>query len=100
MSHISTRRIEIYPIGGNQKEIEFLIKTEARKQNRALNEAYSHLYFNYVAREKIKHLDEVYKGKVKEKEKKISDLFQMLGKEREKERKGMIQEKIEKVKSE
>lgn len=78
----ATRRIEILPIGANRDEIYNLIKYEMRTQNRALNAAYSHLYFNYIAREKLKALDSSYVNRTNEMENKLSALYKNLYQEK------------------
>ncbi|AVK49397.1 transposase [Clostridium sp. MF28] len=62
---ITARKIKL-TIAENREEGYSFIRKELQEQNKALNMAINHLYFNYVAREKIKLADETYKVKLEE----------------------------------
>lgn len=62
---IITRKIKL-TIAENREDGYNFIRRELHEQNNALNMAMSHLYFNYVAREKIKLADESYQTKLEE----------------------------------
>jgi IS605 OrfB family transposase len=47
-------------MGADKNEAYQFIKNEMRNQNKALNVAYTHLYFEHVAADKIKESDEEY----------------------------------------
>lgn len=71
---ISTRKLKLAIVSDNKNEAYSFIRNENRNQNRALNVAYNHLYFEYIAQQKIKQSDqdyhehlEKYKTRAKEK---------------------------------
>ena len=57
---ITTRKLKLAIVSSDKNEAYSFIRGEIRNQNRALNVAYSHLYFEYIAQEKIKHSDKEY----------------------------------------
>ena len=57
---ITTRKLKLAIVSDNKNEAYSFIRNEIRNQSRALNVAYSHLYFEYIAQEKIKHNDKEY----------------------------------------
>jgi len=57
---ITTRKLKLAIVSDNKNEAYSFIRDETRNQNRALNVAYSHLYFEYIAQEKLKHSDAEY----------------------------------------
>lgn len=57
---ITTRKFKLAIVSENKDEAYSFIRNEIRSQNKALNVAYSHLYFEYIAQEKLKHSDAEY----------------------------------------
>jgi IS605 OrfB family transposase len=57
---ITTRKFKLAIVSENKNEAFSFIHNETRNQNKALNVAYSHLYFEHIAQEKIKHNDYEY----------------------------------------
>ncbi|MFL0197420.1 RNA-guided endonuclease TnpB family protein [Clostridium sp. WILCCON 0269] len=62
---ITSRKIKL-TIAENREESYGFIHKELQEQNKALNMGMNHLYFNYVAKQKIKLADETYKVKLEE----------------------------------
>jgi len=62
---ITARKIKL-TISENREDGYRFIRKELQDQNKALNMAINHLYFNYVAREKIKLADKTYQVKLQE----------------------------------
>lgn len=62
---ISARKIKLTIVENREGGYSF-IRKELNEQNKALNMGMNHLYFNYVAREKIKLADEAYQTKIEE----------------------------------
>lgn len=63
---ITARKIKLTIISKNKDDAYDFIRKELQKQNKALNVAMNHLYFNYIAKEKIKLANESYLTKEKE----------------------------------
>jgi IS605 OrfB family transposase len=57
---ITTRKFKLAIVSENKNEAYSFIRAEMRNQNRALNGAYSHLYFEFIAQEKLKYSDGEY----------------------------------------
>ncbi|MGG4382657.1 transposase [Priestia megaterium] len=57
---ITTRKFKLAIVSDNRNEAYSFIRNEIRNQNKALNAAYNHLYFEHIATEKLKHSDEEY----------------------------------------
>lgn len=57
---ISTRKFKLAIVSENKNESYSFLRNEIHQQNRALNVAYNHLYFEHIAAEKIKQSDEEY----------------------------------------
>ncbi|PEC68152.1 transposase [Bacillus toyonensis] len=57
---ITSRKIKLAIVSDNKDTAYSFIREETRNQNRALNVAYTHLYFEYVAQEKLKQSDKEY----------------------------------------
>lgn len=57
---LTTRKFKLSIVSDNKNEAYSFIREETRNQNMALNVAYSHLYFEHIAQEKIKHSDQDY----------------------------------------
>lgn len=61
---ITCRKIRLSIVSDNSKQAYEFIRKEMREQNKALNVAINHLYFNFVARQKILLADESYRQKL------------------------------------
>ncbi|MFD6507991.1 RNA-guided endonuclease TnpB family protein [Bacillus sp. NPDC060175] len=61
---ITSRKIRLSIVSDNSTEAYNFIRKEMREQNKALNVAMNHLYFNYVARQKISFADKAYQHKL------------------------------------
>lgn len=61
---ITSRKIRLSIVSDNSAEAYDFIRKEMREQNKALNIAMNHLYFNYVARQKISFADKAYQQKL------------------------------------
>ncbi|MFC5773223.1 RNA-guided endonuclease InsQ/TnpB family protein [Ectobacillus antri] len=57
---ITVRKLKLAIVSGNENETYQFLRNEMRNQYKALNISYSHLYFEYIAQEKIKHSNEEY----------------------------------------
>jgi len=55
-----TRKLKLVVVSENKQAVYAHIRNEVYQQNKALNVAYSHLYFEFVATEKIKDSNEEY----------------------------------------
>lgn len=62
---ILARKIKITVVSEDRDKAYDFLRHEVREQNKALNAAMNHLYFNHVARDKIKLADESYVFKEK-----------------------------------
>jgi hypothetical protein len=51
---ITARKIQVTIVSDNRDEAYRFIRNEMREQNKALNVGMNHLYFNYVARQKLR----------------------------------------------
>lgn len=63
---ISSRKIKLTIVSDNRDEGYSFIRNEIYNQNKALNVGMSHLYFNFIAKDKIKLIDESFFKKEKE----------------------------------
>lgn len=63
---ITSRKIRLSIVSDNSTEAYNFIRKEMREQNKALNVSMNHLYFNYIARQKILLADEAYQQKLKD----------------------------------
>ncbi|MGH1016741.1 RNA-guided endonuclease TnpB family protein [Bacillus mycoides] len=63
---ITSRKIRLSIVSDNAAEAYNFIRKEMREQNKALNVAMNHLYFNSIARQKILLADEAYQQKLKD----------------------------------
>jgi IS605 OrfB family transposase len=61
---ITTRKFKLAIVSDNKNESFSFIRNEIRNQSKALNVAYSHLYFEHIAQDKIKHSDTEYQEQV------------------------------------
>ncbi|MDA1843986.1 transposase [Bacillus cereus] len=103
---ITSRKIRISIISDNSTEAYNFIRQEIREQNKALNVAMNHLYFNYVARQKIAFADEIYQtklNKVIEAEQKAFSLLKELEQkqivETDSNKKSILKERMDKAKT-
>lgn len=95
---ITCRKIKLTIINEDKNELYKLIRNEMRTQNRALNEGMNHLYFNFVAKNKIKLADNTYKIKEEEKLCYIERLEQELQEAKTDKQKEKIQKSLTKAK--
>ena len=63
---IVARKIKLTVVSENRNQAYDFIRKEMQEQNKALNASMSHLYFNFIAKDKIKLADETYITKEKE----------------------------------
>jgi IS605 OrfB family transposase len=94
---ITARKIKL-TITENREEGYNFIHNELREQNQALNMAMSHLYFNYVAREKIKLADETHKIKLAEDQGYLDQKYRELKEAKTDKRKQNIRKSIQAAK--
>lgn len=73
---ITTRKLKLAIVSENKNDAYTFIRTEMRNQNKALNVAYNHLYFEYIASEKLKESDKDYQQQLKKYKEKANDKFQ------------------------
>lgn len=57
---ITTRKLKFVVVSENKQDVYNFIRNEVYQQNKALNVAYSHLFFEFIATEKIKHSNKDY----------------------------------------
>lgn len=61
---ITTRKFKLAIVSDNKNEAYSFMRAEIRNQNKALNVAYNHLYFEYIATEKLKQSDTEYQAQI------------------------------------
>jgi IS605 OrfB family transposase len=61
---ITARKFKLAIVSDNKNEAYSFMRREVSEQSRALNVAYSHLYFEYIAQEKMKHNDTEYQQQI------------------------------------
>ena len=98
----TTRKFKLKIVSGNKNEAYQFIRNEIYQQQKALNTAYNHLYFEQVAAEKIKEADEEYKEFLKKfqtiAQEKFQEYMDLKQKAKESAEDELLQKKVEKAK--
>ncbi|PED63418.1 hypothetical protein CON20_26665, partial [Priestia megaterium] len=93
---ITTRKFKLAIVSDNRNEAYSFIRNEIRNQNKALNAAYNHLYFEHIATEKLKHSDAEYQKHLTKYREVATNKYQDYLKAKEKVNASKDDEKLEK----
>jgi hypothetical protein len=95
---ITARKIQVTIVSDNRDEAYRFIRNEMREQNKAINVGMNHLYFNYVARQKLRLADEAYQEKESKLVSQIDKIYDDIKKAKTDEKREQLKEKLEKQK--
>lgn len=94
---ITTRKLKLAIVSENKQDAYSFIRSEVHTQYKALNIAYNHLYFEYIATEKIKHSDEEYQKHLAKYKENVKNKYEkMLAVEEQADKDKPYKEKLEK----
>ncbi|MBH8601387.1 hypothetical protein [Thermoactinomyces sp. CICC 23799] len=93
---ITGRKIKITIVSDNREEAYDFIRDEMRKQNWAMNMAMNHLFFNFIARQKMKLADSAYLEKEQKQLARIEKTKEAIQKARTDEKKAELKETLKK----
>ncbi|MBH8605587.1 RNA-guided endonuclease TnpB family protein [Thermoactinomyces sp. CICC 10522] len=95
---ITARKIQVTIVSNNRDEDYRFIRNEMREQNKALNVGMNHLYFNYIARQKLRLADLAYQEKESKLVSQIDKIYDDIKKAKTDEKREQLKEKLEKQK--
>jgi putative transposase len=93
---ITTRKVQVTIVSENRDEAYRFIRNEMREQNKALNVGMNHLYFNFIARQKLRLADTAYQEKENKLVSQIEKTYLEIQKAKTDEKREQLKEKREK----